>query len=223
MRKQRLNGKSIFDLLTNVQARKAVLTTVFCCFIFVAALQDSHAESEIPSFDRVRVLQKPRLIADAELTDQDGKPFKISDLQGRVAFVFFGFTHCPDVCPMAMNSFRQLERSGLVDNEQTAYVLISVDGERDTPEAMTKFLATYSPDFIGLTGDPRDVKPIAKQFSVAFFKGNESPDKYQVSHSPQAFVLDRSGQLRAELYSASTEAMAGVANVLLEESFTGTE
>jgi cytochrome oxidase Cu insertion factor (SCO1/SenC/PrrC family) len=88
---------------------------------------------------------------------------------------------------------------------------------------MNKFLATYSSDFIGLTGDPREVKPIAKQFSVAFFKGNESPDIYQVSHSPQAFVLDRSGQLRAELYSASTEAMAGVANALLDESFAETE
>ena len=223
MRKQRSNGTSILNSLTKAETRKAALTAVFCCFVFFAAPQDLHAESEIPSFDRVRVLQKPRLIADAELTDQDGKPFRISDLHGRVAFVFFGFTHCPDVCPMAMNNFRQLERSGLVNNEQIAFVLISVDGERDTPEALTKFLATYSSDFIGLTGDPREVKPIAKQFSVAFFKGNESPDKYQVSHSPQAFVLDRSGQLRAELYSASTEAMAGVANALLDESFAETD
>jgi cytochrome oxidase Cu insertion factor (SCO1/SenC/PrrC family) len=117
MRKQGPNGTSILNSLTKAETRRAALTAVFCCFVFFAAPQDSHAESEIPSFDRVRVLQKPRLIADAELTDQDGKPFRISDLHGRVAFVFFGFTHCPDVCPMAMNNFRQLESSGLVDNE----------------------------------------------------------------------------------------------------------
>jgi len=209
--------------LTDMKRQKAVLAAAFSCFVILAPLQNLHAENEIPSFDRVRVLAKPRLIADAELTDQTGKPFKLSDLHGRVAFVFFGFTHCPDVCPLAMNNFRQLERSGLVDNEQIAFVLISVDGERDTPEVLNKFLATYSSEFIGLTGDPSDVKPIAKQFSVAFFKGNESPDKYQVSHSPQAFVLDRSGQLRAELYSASTEAMAGVANALLGVSTGVTE
>ena len=207
---------SFFDSLINTEGLNAVLTAAFCCFVFFVPLQDLHAESEIPSFDRVRVLERPRLIADVELTDQAGKPFKISDLKGKVAFVFFGFTHCPDICPMAMNNFRQLERSGLVDNEQTAYVLISVDGERDTPEVLNKFLASYSSDFIGLTGDPRDVKPVAKQFSVAFYKGNESQDMYQVSHSPQAFVLDRSGRLRAELYSASIEAMAGVANALRE-------
>ena len=85
-------------------------------------------------------------------------------------------------------------------------------------EVLKQFLGTYFPDFIGLTGDPQEVRSIAKQFSVAFFKENESHDRYQVSHSPQAFVLDRSGQLRAELYSASTEAMAGVANALLGEA-----
>jgi len=223
MRKLELSGISFIDSLIHTGRLKAVLTAAFCCFVILAPLQDSRAENEIPNFDRVRVLAKPRLIADAELTDQNGKPFRISELRGRVAFVFFGFTHCPDICPMAMNNFRQLERSGLVDNEQTVFVLISVDGERDTPEALKKFLATYSSDFIGLTGDPRDVKPIAKQFSVAFFKGNESPDKYQVSHSPQAFVLDRSGQLRAEIYSASTEAVAGVANALLEGGAGATE
>lgn len=206
-----------------VRRPKVLLAAVFCCSAWMLSSQVAYAESEIPSFDRVRVLAKPRPIADAELTDQDGKPFKISDLHGRVVFVFFGFTHCPDVCQMAMNNFRQLQLSGLVDTDETAFVLISVDGERDTPEAMKKFLATYSSDFIGLTGDPLAVKPIAKQFSVAFFKGNESPDKYQVSHSPQAFVLDRSGQLRAELYSASTEAMAGVANALLAGSTGATE
>ena len=220
---QGMSGVSICNSLTEMNRLKCVLTAAFCCFILLAPFQELHAVDEIPSFDRVRILAKPRLIADAELTDQIGKPFKISDLRGRVAFVFFGFTHCPDICPLAMNNFRQLERSGLVDNEQIAFVLISVDGERDTPEVLSKFLATYSSDFIGLTGDPSDVKPIAKQFSVAFFKGNESPDKYQVSHSPQAFVLDQSGQLRAELYSASTEAMAGVANALIGTSAGPTE
>jgi len=178
------------------------------------------AASEIPSFDRVRVLDAPRSFSDVELVDQNGESALLTDLHGRVAFVFFGFTNCPDVCPLAMVRFRQLYSSGLVDTDKVAFVMISVDGQRDTPQALKSFLAEYSSDFIGLTGDPAAVRPIAKQFSAYFFKGNESDGNYTVSHSPQAFVVDPSGRVRAELYSASTEAMAGVANALLVEHAT---
>jgi len=183
----------------------------------ISSVGQSIADTTLPSFDRVRVLEKARSISDAELVDQDGKPLKLSELKGRVVFVFFGFTNCPDVCPLAMEKFRQLRRSGLVDVAEVAFVLISVDGDRDSPAVLKSYLADYSPDFIGLTGSTASVKPIAKQFSVSFYKGNESADGYTVSHSPQAFLLDKSGQLRAELYSASVEAMAGIANALYSE------
>jgi len=172
----------------------------------------------LPSYDRVQILTSGRPITDADLTDQDGRPFRLSDLHGRVALVFFGFTHCPDVCPMAMDRLRQLEESGSVDMAEVAIVMISVDGERDTPVAMKSFLAQFSPRFIGLTGEPATVKPIAAEFSAAFFKGSVTGDggDYTVSHSTQIFALDADGLLRAEFYSASIEAMAGVTEALLE-------
>ena len=174
----------------------------------------------LPEYDRVRVLVSARSIRDVELTNQEGEPFRLSDLQGRAALVLFGFTNCPDVCPMAMERMRQLEASGRLDSDKVAYVMISVDGERDTPAALKAFLKGFSQRFIGLTAKPALVKPIAKDFSAAFYKGNETSDggEYSVLHSPQIFVIDPAGQLRAEFYSASMEAMIGVTLALLDEA-----
>src|SRR5262245_35366276 len=89
--------------------------------------------ADVPSYDRVRVLEAPKPIADATLTDQDGASFRLSDLHGRVAFVLFGFTNCPDACPLSMERLRELQHSGHVGDDDVAYVMISVDGERDPP------------------------------------------------------------------------------------------
>jgi protein SCO1/2 len=177
------------------------------------------ANADIPAYDRVRVLETPKPIHSAELTDQDGAAFELSDLQGKVAFVLFGFTNCPEACPMSMQRLRELQHSALLADDDVAYVMISVDGERDTPAAMKAFLAKYSSEFIGLTAEPSRVTPIAAQFSAMFFKGSRNPHDghYDVAHSPQIFVLDPAGRVRAEVYSASLEAMAGVAGALLQE------
>jgi protein SCO1/2 len=175
--------------------------------------------ADVPSYERVRVLETPKPIGDATLTDQDGATFRLSDLQGRVAFVLFGFTNCPDACPLSMERLRELQHSGQVGDDDVAYVMISVDGERDTPGAMKAFVAKYSSEFIGLTAEPKRVEPIAQRFSAMFFKGSRHAHDagYEVAHSPQIFVLDPKGRVRAEVFGASLEAMAGVANALLRE------
>ena len=190
------------------------------CLLLVSPLWSvQDAWSEIPSLDRVRVLPSPTPIGDAELTNQNGEPFQLSALNGRVAFVFLGFTSCPNVCPLAMQRLKELNESERLDPQEVAYVFISVDGERDTPAQMKAFLENYSPDFIGLTGEPGAVRPIASNFSAPFFKGHvDRGGKYQVTHSPQIFLLDRQGGLRAELYNAPLESMVGAANALLEEN-----
>jgi protein SCO1/2 len=179
----------------------------------------------LPEYDRVRILDTGRPIADAELTDHNGQPIQLSSLQGRVTLVMFGFTHCPDVCPLGMELLRQLSESGQVDPAEVAYVMISVDGERDTPAIMKKYVQRFSPQFIGLTGDRARVKPIAKNFSVAFFKGNPTGDngEYSVAHSTQIFAIDPAGRLRAEFFNPSVEAMAGITQALLDEAQNSSE
>lgn len=187
--------------------------------LMLASLTPQISDAGLKSYERVRVLEPARQIDDAKLTDQDGNAYQLLSLKGKVAFILFGFTNCPDVCPMSMERLRALHDSGVLKGGDVAYVMISVDGERDSPAAMKSFLAKYSKGFIGLTGDPSVVKAVAAQFSAAFFKGahKHGSDAYDVSHSPQIFVLDAAGRLRAEVYGASVDTMADLAKELLGE------
>ena len=184
----------------------------------VATLSPIAGRAQLPAFERVLPVQNAAPIDDAELIDQDGRPFRLSALKGRVVFVLFGFTHCPDVCPVAMERLRELHDSGAVANGSVAYVMISVDGERDTPAAMKAFITKFSQDFIGLTAEPSRVASVANQFSARFYKGAHSGHGYDVAHSAQLFVLDPAGRLRAEVYGASLEAMAGLTEALLTDA-----
>jgi len=183
-----------------------------------AALIGVDAHAEVPTLERVRVVETPRAIADAEFTDEEGRAVRLHDLRGKVAFVLFGFTNCADVCPLTMERLGQLRDSGGLNSADVAYVMISVDGERDTPAVMKEFLARYPDEFVGLTAAPNRVTPVAEQFSAAFFKGaHVAHGTYDVAHSPQIFVLDAAGNLRAELFGASIESMTAVALALLTE------
>jgi protein SCO1/2 len=174
-------------------------------------------ESVLPALERVTVMAKPRAISDFELTDQNQRALRLSSLHGSPLLIFFGFTHCPDVCPAALTKLKLMHESS---NELKAarVIMISVDGERDTPAVIKKYLASLSPDFIGLTGNPAAVVNIAARFSAVAFK--EQPDKngnYNFFHSSQIFVLDKTGRLRASFSDASVENMATVTRLLLRE------
>jgi protein SCO1/2 len=178
------------------------------------------ASDSLPQFDRVMVLSEPREIADAQLINHNGEPFRLSQLRGKVSLIFFGFTNCPDVCPAAMAKFTQLERSGLVNPDRVNFTMISVDGERDSPAVMQEYLHQFSELFIGLTGDSADVRKIASAFRPSFNKGETrvADSSYNVAHSTQVFLLDQGGRLRAELHSPTVEAMAGITNTVLAET-----
>jgi protein SCO1 len=173
----------------------------------------------LPALDRVYVNPSPAPIADFTLTDHRGKPRPFSSLRGVPVLVFFGFTHCPNVCPDALSRLKALHewRDGALKSARV--VLISVDGERDTPATLKAYLAPLSPDFVGLTGDPKETAKIAAGFSAVFFK--EPPGKdggYNVMHSSQVFVVDKAGRLRASFVNASIEDMATVTELLIKEA-----
>jgi protein SCO1/2 len=173
----------------------------------------------IPEHERIRALTAPSSMGEAALTNQNGERVALSSLRGSVTFLLFGYTNCPDACPTGMERLRELHDSGAIPREvKVKYVLVSVDGDRDTPAAMKTYLAKYSKDFIGLTATPAAVKPIAARFSASFFAGaHDHADHYTVAHSPQIFVVDPAGNIRAEVFGASLDAMADVARALNAE------
>jgi protein SCO1/2 len=157
-------------------------------------------------------------VADFTLTDQNGKPRAFSSLRGQPALVFFGFTHCPNVCPTQLGRLKLLHESGNGALKDVRIVLVSVDGARDTPARLRSFLGPLSADFIGLTGDPKATSGIAARFAAVFFKEPAAKDgSYNVMHSTQVFAVDKAGRLRASFNDASIEDMAKIAGLLLAE------
>ena len=166
---------------------------------------------------RVQVAAVPVAIADFTLTNQDSHAFRFSDLRGRDALVFFGFTHCPSICPAAMFKLKLLSDS-IEKAGQTppVVVMISVDGERDTPELIKEYLGGYSGSFVGLTGDPKAVRKIAAEFKAVFFKGlpYDNAGNYQVEHTSLVYLVDSQGRLRATFLDAPVESMAATTRQL---------
>lgn len=172
-----------------------------------------------PAPERTLLAEPPRAITDFQLTDQTGKTVKSADLRGAPVLVFFGFTHCSSVCPTALQQLRQLEREHRAELGKTRIVIISVDGERDTPQAMSAWLKPLSTNFIGLTGAPARVHQIAESFSAAFFKQEPTaPSEYQIQHTSQFFLVDAKGRLRATFFNAPVATVASVTHKVAGES-----
>jgi protein SCO1 len=108
----------------------------------------------------------PPSVADITLTRGDGTAFKLGDLQGSTAVVFFGYTACPDICPLTMSKLAQIYKD-LGEPQNVKVVLISVDPERDTPEVTATYASAFHPSFIGLSGDNTQVATAVKSFYVA--------------------------------------------------------
>jgi protein SCO1/2 len=187
-------------------------------FALASAIAAAGERAALPALDRVYVAAAPAAIADFTLTDQSGRPRSFSSLRGEPVLVFFGFTHCPNICPTALGRLKLLHEACGGALKGARIVMVSVDGERDTPARLKSYLAPLSADFVGLTGDPKAVARIAAQFAAVFFREPAGKDgDYNVMHSTQVFAVDKAGRLRATFADASIEDMATVTALLLGE------
>ena len=184
--------------------------------MLVAATAFAASERPWAQDERVLIATPPRTVADFTLTDQHGRDFHFSNLRGQRALVFFGFAHCPDICPNTLLRLRQLKQAAPRELADVRVVMISVDGDRDSPQLLKEYLSKFWPDFIGLTGKPAAVRDIAARFPAIFVKGiPPAPGgDYAVQHSSLVYVIDQAGQLRAEFSDADVDAMAAYLGTL---------
>jgi protein SCO1/2 len=134
---------------------------------------------------------------DFKLIDHNGQPRTLADFRGKVVVVFFGFTHCPDVCPATLAELaRALKKLG-PDAQRVQVLMVTVDPERDTPEILKQYVTALDPAFLGLTGDAQAIAETAREFKV-FYQRNPgaTPETYSVDHSSGTFVYDSAGRLR---------------------------
>jgi protein SCO1/2 len=160
-----------------------------------------------PSF-RGSVLDEPVAVPDFTLTDQDGKPFHLSDQHGNVILLFFGYTQCPDVCPTTLATWRKVHEALGDDAQRVKFVFVTVDPERDTPERLALHVHAFNPEFFGLSGAPDDLEAVYEVFDVYYEKDTSSGSAagYLISHTATTFVLDTEGQWRLrETYGTPVE------------------
>jgi protein SCO1 len=152
-------------------------------------------DSSTPQLASGTWLSRSRAIGDFQLTDHLGRPFTIHDLQGKTSLVFFGFTHCPDVCPTTLVKLAQVKKVAAIPGLQVLFV--SVDPERDTPTALGSYVHAFDPDFIGITGDAQSIQKITAAFGVAAARVDLPGGDYTMDHSAAVFLMDAQGRIAA--------------------------
>jgi protein SCO1/2 len=146
------------------------------------------------------VLPRPRALDAFELVDDTGAKFVPRDFAGRWSFLYFGYTYCPDVCPLTLVELAEVKKK-LAERRPGAAVsfyFVSVDPDRDTPARLHEYVTYFDPGFRGLTGDPAQVAALANAVGAVYFvQPGQNEKSYLVSHSSNIALLDPSGGLRA--------------------------
>ena len=173
-----------------------------------AAAASASASSPAPAgrFDYPAAAPAPRL----DLVDQDGRPFELASLSGTPVLVYFGYTHCPDVCPATVGVLNQvIGRAGI----PVRAIIVTVDPERDTPAALKEYLVYLPPAYIGLTGAATAIRTAADAWGVTYARiDTSSASGYAMAHTAEVYLVDAAGRLRAH-YPFGTEAPAILADL----------
>jgi protein SCO1/2 len=131
-----------------------------------------------------------------DLTDHNGKARTLADFRGKVVTIFFGFTHCPDVCPTTLAEMAAVMRELGPDGQKVQVLFITVDPERDTPQVLRQYVPSFHPDFLGLYGDADALERTAREFKIVYQKQALPGGGYSVDHSAGTYIFDTEGRLR---------------------------
>ena len=131
------------------------------------------------------------------LTDQNGRTVTDQDLRGRPFLVFFGFTHCPDVCPTALFEISEVLGKLGPDAQKVSALFVTIDPERDTPTQMKDYLSSFNPRLVGLTGDPAAIATVAKEYLVYVKKVPLDHGDYTMDHTALVYLMDKDGRFVA--------------------------
>ena len=147
---------------------------------------------------------------DFALTDHHGQARTLADFRGKAVVMFFGYTHCPDVCPTTLAELAEAMRRLGRDATRVQVLFVTVDPERDTPELLRNYVPAFDPSFLGLYGDAAALERTAKDFKVIYQKQpGSTPGTYTMDHSAGTFLFDPQGRLRVYVsYGAGPEVFA---------------
>lgn len=173
-------------------------TRLFSLFALTILLFTGAACRRTPYEFKGSQLDPPAPVPDFELMADNGQPFRLSESSSDITLVYFGYTFCPDVCPLTMADVRQaLAQLGPAERERVQVIFISVDPERDTPEVLARYLSAFDPTFIGLTDDFEKTQEVMKPFGAFAEKESveDSAAGYLVSHTARLYLLNANHEI----------------------------
>lgn len=170
-------------------ARPLVIATAFAASLVVGLLIMFWAMGGVS-----KVAQPAAIGGPFQLTDQTGKAVTDKDLKGKPTLIFFGYTHCPDVCPTSLFEMSEVLRAMGKDADKVNAVFISVDPERDTPATMKDYLSSFDPHLEGLSGDPAETARVITSYRVYAKKVPTKDGDYTMDHTALIYLMDREGR-----------------------------
>ena len=184
------------------QIRNTVLACVGFMLVMLALFLNNAMREKLPTDDEllargIVVIPRPRELEPMTLEASDGGAFTNEDLKGQWTFAYFGFTNCPDICPVSLSLMAQAERLLAERQAEGRFqgVLVSVDPQRDRPDVLAEYVQFFSPNFRGVTGTHEGIVGLTTQVSVAFAAVPEpsAPDGYVVDHTGNIAMIDPRG------------------------------
>ena len=177
----------------------AIVLVVGIWFLMRAAMAPD------PQLQSATVLPSPMELPDFTMLDQDAKPFTTVSLEGSWNLLFFGFSHCPDVCPATLQQLTvarsRMLAAGRAESEVPGIVLISVDPERDSPDVLKSYIANFGENIVGLTGSASELEKLAKPLGIFHAKSAGHHEGYNVDHTSAVLLINTDAQFHA-LFSA---------------------
>ncbi len=172
------------------------ITLIVGMFVYSVTRTQQLSDEEL-SQRGVFTLPQPRDIAPFELTNHVGDPFTNANLKGRWTFMFFGFTHCPDICPTTLAVMaladRELRNINPGANDSFQGVLVSVDPQRDKIDKLAPYITAFSQHFLGVTSDRANLAEVATQLNVAFAKVPDDQGGYTMDHTGNIVIINPMG------------------------------
>lgn len=183
------------------------LITIACILLFITVVLSLFLNKmfspRVMSLDELRVngaivFDKPRIIKDFELVDHHGSPFSVDNLKGKWTLMYFGFTHCPDICPTTLADLNRVTQQLNAEIlAKTQVLMVTADPGRDTVEVLSKYIPYFNPDFIGITGEFLPIRSLASNLNVAFNKvaldGKDMQKGYTVDHTGNLILINPKG------------------------------
>jgi protein SCO1/2 len=166
----------------------------------------SAERTALPELRAAVAYPAPRPLPDFSLVRSDGRPLTLADWKGHWTVAFFGFTHCPDICPTTLATFKQVwNQLDPATRARVRFDFISVDPQRDTPELLRQYVGYFNPEFVAATGGDAELTKLTRALGLLYTRGQPVDGNYSVDHSASAVIIDPDGR-QAGLFRPPFEA-----------------